>query len=77
MKYRNCPARTLGEGGNVAFCITILDLDRYIEENVVFWRQSSHPDLREERTNMAICIEFELIEIENTIARYRYDDCYA
>jgi len=24
---------------------------------------------------MAICVEFELIEIENTIARYRYGDC--
>ncbi|MEK3682519.1 hypothetical protein [Paenibacillus sp. FSL R10-2736] len=24
---------------------------------------------------MAICIDFELIEIENTIARYRYGDC--
>ncbi|GIP53302.1 MULTISPECIES: hypothetical protein [Paenibacillus] len=24
---------------------------------------------------MAICVEFELIEIENTIARYRFGDC--
>jgi len=24
---------------------------------------------------MAICVEFELIEIENTTARYRYGDC--